>query len=167
MWCWQFIIGIWICIVRCWPLRNPFHCFFNWCAKHSRIFVQCQWKCLSWNVLQRRLIFNHLDSLVDGMTRTRCMDNFLMFFNSRKKVMPRLVMIPIYPIPIFDISFPFPVSKSQSKWFKSHYRPIPIPVLPLQDPHPSSSYQDSMRVAFVKIVVYVAQTIWIPFDSFV
>ena len=46
----------------------------------------------------------------------------------------------IYPIPIFDILFPFPVTKSQSQWLKSHFpraknRPIPVPILPLQDPH--------------------------------
>ena len=27
----------------------------------------------------------------------------------------------IYPIPIFDILFPFPVTKSQSQWLKSHF----------------------------------------------
>ena len=40
-----------MCVVRCCPLRNPFHCFFNCCAKHHRIFVQR--KSASQNVLRR------------------------------------------------------------------------------------------------------------------
>ena len=43
MWCWQFVIRIWRCVyvVRCCPLRNPFHSFFNSCSKHPWIFTQC------------------------------------------------------------------------------------------------------------------------------
>ena len=37
-------LWIWMRVVCCCPLRNPLHCFFNWCAKHQCIFVQC--KCL-------------------------------------------------------------------------------------------------------------------------
>ena len=32
---WQFVIRwIWMRVVRCYPLRNPFYSFCNWCARH-------------------------------------------------------------------------------------------------------------------------------------
>ena len=147
MWCWQFVIGIWMCVVCCCPLRN---CFFNWCAKHRCIFVQC--KSVSLKMCSRhvvciiqihmpcRLLVLHaplytnivdrksgpfggnLDKNAKNWLEQGALAIFWRFLTPGNKwCLDWSWFQTIYPIPIFDILFPFPVTKSQSQWLKSHF----------------------------------------------
>ena len=51
----------------------------------------------------------------------------------------------IYPIPIFDILFPFPVTQSQSQWLKSHF--------PRAKPANPSSHFTPSGPSFVYVIV--------------
>ena len=136
--------------VCCCPLRNPFHCFFNWCVKHRCIFVQC--KSVSLKMCSRhvvciiqihmpcRLLVLHTPLYTNIVDRKSGPFGGDLDKNAKKWLEQGALAIfwrfltpgnkwcldwswfqTIYPIPIFDILFPFPVTKSQSQWLKFHF----------------------------------------------
>ena len=148
MWCWQFVIGIWMCVVRCCYLETLFTasstdvqnivaysynvkvsllkcvtaCWFStWWVKRASIFNL---------ILYPSIIVDHksgpfggnLDKNAKNWLEQGALVIFWRFLTPGNKwCLDWSWFQTIYPIPIFDILFPFPVTKSQSQWLKSHF----------------------------------------------